>query len=96
MNNVIELYSIFDRTRAVYGMPYPEHTLELAKRKFIASVNNPKMPSYMKPTDYVLYCLGVYNMATGVFTKFESPKMIMSGYVDNSEHKETIEDNIRK
>lgn len=64
----IKLYAIKDNVAGTFAMPQGLENDAVAKRSLTAVVNSLGNPVSDNPQDYDLYCLGDYDVDTGVIS----------------------------
>lgn len=69
----MKLYSVFDKVSKVFQFPCAVENDETAIRGFASLAD-----SYKFFSDLELYCVGIFNLETGVITPFEVPSLVCS------------------
>lgn len=70
----MKLYSVFDKVSKVFQFPCAVENDEVAVRGFAGLAD-----SYKFFPDLELYCVGSFNLETGVITPVEVPSLVCSG-----------------
>lgn len=63
----MKLFAILDSKTGKFGMPFAMETEESAKRQFLSSLAEVRVPTLISqfPDDYTLYALGDFDYTTG-------------------------------
>ena len=69
--NEIHCYSIHDAAVAAFATPFFAATDIAAVRVLTGLVNDPNSTFSIQPSDFTLFCVGVFNIRTGTFTADE-------------------------
>ncbi len=70
----MKMYSVFDKVSKVFQFPCAVENDEAAIRGFADLAG-----SYKFFSDLELYCVGSFNLETGVITAFDVPDLVCSG-----------------
>jgi hypothetical protein len=62
---ILNAYSIYDLKACLYHPPFYMHTDAAASRALSDTVNDASTNISRHPADYVLYCVGTFNDASG-------------------------------
>lgn len=69
----VKIFSIYDKVASVYGEPFTAPRDEVAVRKFNYFMSNAPMVA----SDCDLYCLGTYNVDSGIILAYDKPMFIL-------------------
>lgn len=64
------IYAVFDSKAGVHMSPWLATNHGVASRSFGDQVMNPESPFNRHPDDFILFCLGTFDMVTGAMENF--------------------------
>lgn len=74
------MFSVFDKTAAVYMQPFCSRTAGEAVRSFRDGVNTPGTPMFTASADFSLFKVGIFDDVTGTVQSFDTaPVLIVHG-----------------
>lgn len=71
-----QVYSILDTVSEIYSDTICAHNEQACLRSLTAIVNDRTTAIGMSPSDYILFHVGHFNIDTGEFTGYETPKRV--------------------
>lgn len=69
----LEYFSVFDSAAARFLEPFAAPTVEVALRRFRATIENPETDFARFPEDYTLFHVGQFDQEEGLFRAFQTP-----------------------
>jgi len=77
--NSVNAYCVLDTKSGVYNQPYFLINDAVAIRQFQAIISNEETMIAKYPEDFRLYCIGAFDMVTGLITPEKAPREIANG-----------------
>lgn len=72
----VQVYSVYDKAVKAYATPFYARTAGEAIRSFSQLCTDPNSNVSRHPTDFVLFGLGAYDDATGLFATTEPMRLV--------------------
>lgn len=74
----LQIFSVLDVKSKLYAQPFFLQNEDVALRVFTNAANDKSSEIYQNPSDYQLYCIGSFNIETGLITSNEIPTLLTS------------------